>query len=202
MANIFSRYTPGGAETVTEAMPAGAAGGGLDLNMLNSILASREAERQQDRAMALSAMRQPALTRGAGRAAGGRAVTRRGMYSSGSGGGAMAPRAKHAYVTNIKGGPQVMGGMVRSSAGASPGNTFYAGRWDEDEGQGGVSFAGLPDNSGTPAIAAAAEDPADRAMRLNNNVNLGPRADYMPSIERAARQQESRERRTTSRGRR
>lgn len=85
---------------------------------------------------------------------------------------AQALAGRHSFVTNIKGGPQVMGGLV--SSGSGPGAVY--GGWQVDEAPGPVRFANLPsDDRAYPQEPV--EDPADRAMRINAAL---PRARFMP----------------------
>lgn len=92
---------------------------------------------------------------------------------------AAAPEGRHSFVTNIKGGPQVYGGLVSSGSGASPGNTFYGG-WQVDEAPGPVRFANLPGQDGP--VFEPGEDPAVRAAALNELAGSGRRAVFMPGL--------------------
>lgn len=162
---IETTYGAGGVQTNTSS-PALNIGGG-DMDFWRE-MARRSMANMQPQPAA------PMMRRSAPSMGGGGNVTRRGMYSRGSGGGGQEAGG-HSFVTNIKGGPQVMGGMMRSGFGASPGNTFYGG-WDPSNGAGlgPTRFENTPDNSGAPAIAPSM-DPVIRARMVNSGLTGLPR---------------------------
>ena len=164
---IETTYGAGGVQTNTSS-PGLQIGGG-DMDFWREMARRSMANMQQPQ----QAVSRAPMAGGRGPSGGG-SVTRRGVYSKGGGGGGQEAGG-HSYVTNIKGGPQVMGGMMRTSFGASPGNTFYGG-WDPNGGSdlGPTRFENTPDNSGIPAIEPGM-DPVLRARMVNTGLQGLPR---------------------------
>lgn len=163
MAYGRSSYPDGNSATVVGGNP-------YDQNPTNMLKALLHREATAPRPMAPVAAQPQAAPMASMKRAGGGSRPRM-TRTAGDGARALMrgpsrPEGRHSFVTNIKGGPQVMGGLV--SSGSGPGAVY--GGWQVDEAPGPVHFANLPSADGP--IFGEAEDPAARALALNSA--LGP----------------------------
>lgn len=130
-----------------------------------------------------------ALRGGVGYGSGTGAISREDVRRGGGSDSGSPVGVGHSWVTNIVGGPRVMGGMVRTGYGAAPGRTFYGG-WDPTNGSdfGPAHFAQAPLPS-TRAFAQPIEiDPETRAglqaMTLGKSRAESERAAYQDLMSR------------------